>query len=491
MPHFTYSPRDKKNRYILCVDDAAAVLNVLLTQLSERFGASHEIEVAESGKEALWIFEGICHAGGRLELIICDEIMPGILGHQILEQIHQKSPRTMKILLTGQAGLDAVSYSINRAALHKYIEKPWKKDDLLLTVENLLKQYTLAEEIEISHTRYEMILQSMTNGLICLDFQGRIISFNQAAADMLGLGIDEVLGKTYFEVFFSSIPGNDAMNDLVVQAINDEISGSYQELNFLRKDQTSVPLGLMTSLLKDSDSKDVGILIVFHDLSEIRRYSSLKDMFSRYVAKQVVEKISSSDEQLTLHGEKRDVTVLFSDIRGFTTMTEQLEPTEVVSILNEYFSCMIDVIYQYEGTLDKFLGDGIMCLFGAPMEQSNHPVRAARTALAMQEALDIFNQKQRRQGQRILEVGIGINSGDAVVGNVGSEKRLEYTAIGDNVNLAARLQAIAQGGQILISESTYQAIKSQASVKKLPPVNVKGKAQQVQIYELQGMKPSA
>lgn len=487
MSHLTQSPGDNKRRYILCVDDEPAVLNVLFIQLSERFGKSHEIESAESGEEALKLFETICRENGSLELVLCDQIMPGLLGQYVLEHIHQRDPRAMKVLLTGQAGLDAVSYSINHAGLHKYIEKPWKRYDLLLTVENLLKQYSLSKEIEISHKRYEMILQSMNNGLISLDFQGRIISFNQAAADILGLEIQQVLGKTYFEVFFGT-PGNEAMNDLVVQAIDDELTGSYQELDFLKADRQSVPLGLMTSILKDSDDNDVGVLIIFHDLSEIRRYSSLKDMFSRYVAKQVVEKISSSGEELMLRGEKRDVTVLFSDIRGFTTMTEQLEPTEVVSILNSYFSCMIDVIYQHEGTLDKFLGDGIMCLFGAPIDQPDHPIRAARTALAMQQALEIFNRAQREQGKRVLEVGIGINSGDAVVGNVGSEKRLEYTAIGDNVNLAARLQSIAHGDQILISESSYQAIKSQVLVKKLAPVHIKGKTRQVQIYELQGMK---
>ncbi|PID56837.1 hypothetical protein CSB45_09210 [candidate division KSB3 bacterium] len=479
--------KGKTDRYILCVDDASAVLNVLLAQLSERFGESHEIEIADSGEEALWIFERICQGGGHLELVICDEVMPGMLGHHVLERIHQLSPQTMKILLTGQAGLDAVSYAINNAGLHKYIEKPWKREGLLLTVSNLLEQYSLTKEIEISKTRYEMILQSMKSGLISLDFNGRIISFNQAASEMLGLETDDVLGKTYFEVFFG-VPGNDAMNELIVQAINDELTGKYQELDFLRDDQRSIPLGMMTSLLKDSKENDVGVLIVFHDLSQIRRYSSLKETFSRYVSKQVVEKISMSDEHPTLYGEKRDVTILFSDIRGFTTMTEQLEPTEVVSMLNEYFSCMIDVIYHYEGTLDKFLGDGMMCLFGAPVEQADHPGLAVRTALAMQEALTVFNQQQQQRGRYCLKVGIGINSGDAVVGNVGSEKRLEYTAIGDNVNLASRLQSIARGGQILISESTYQAVRSRARVKKLPSVNVKGKTQPVQIYELVGME---
>jgi adenylate cyclase len=239
----------------------------------------------------------------------------------------------------------------------------------------------------------------------------------------------------------------------------------------------------MTSLLQDDSGCDIGILIVFHDLSEIQKYTTLKSAFSRYVTEQVVEKITMSDE-ISLHGEKRNVTVLFSDIRDFTSLSEQLEPTEVVATLNAYFSAMIDVIYQYEGTLDKFLGDGIMCIFGAPIEQPDHAIRAAHTALAMQAALAQFNQQQQHRGKPTLHMGIGMNTGDAVVGNVGSEKRMEYTAIGDNVNLAARLQTFATGGQIIISQSTFAAIRSSVQARSLPFVTVKGKHEPIPIYEL-------
>ena len=477
---------DDTQKYILCIDDDYSILEALYTQLSEKFGKHYNIESAEDGEEALELFDEVTQENGRVELVLCDQIMPNLLGQYVLERIHQRDPRVMKILLTGQAGIDAVTYAINHAGLHKYIEKPWTKYDLLLTVENLLKQYNMSEALDFSRKQYEMILHSMNNGVIGLDFHGRIISFNQAASDILGFDAQDVLGKAYFEVFFK-YPGNEAMNDIVLQSIHETLSTTYKEIDFLRKDGKKVPLGLMTSILRNTADYELGVLIVFHNLTEIQKYTTLKDMFSRYVTKQVVEKISSSDEHLTLHGEKREVTLLFSDIRGFTSMTEQLEATEVVAILNAYFSCMIDVIYYYEGTLDKFLGDGIMCIFGAPIDQPDHALRAAQTALAMKEALVGFNMQQRQEGRPILEVGIGINTGDAVVGNVGSEKRLEYTAIGDNVNLASRLQSVAQGGQILISENTYQAIKSFALADKLPPVKVRGKMQEVQIYELQNM----
>lgn len=477
--------QNTKQQYILCIDDEFTILESLYMQLSESFKPPYEIECAESGQEALQVFDEIYKMNSRVILVLCDQLMPDMLGQYVLEQIHQRDKRVINVLLTGQAGLEDVTYCINHAGLQRYIEKPWDKQDLMLTVENLLKQSQISSELELSRLRYEWILHSMNNGVISLDFQGKITAFNQAASQILGIDSQAAIGKSYARIFFG-YSGNDEMNDAVIQAIKAWDSSIYREIDFLRKDGTRAPLALMSSTLRDADNSEMGVLIVLHDLSEARRYSALKTMFSRYVARQVVENILSS-ENLTLHGEKRNVSILFSDIRGFTSMTEQLEPTQVVSILNAYFSYMIDIIYHYEGMLDKFLGDGIMCIFGAPIDQPDHALRAAWTALAMQRVLAEFNQRSQGPQQPLINIGIGINSGDAVVGNVGSEKRLEYTAIGDNVNLAARLQAIALGGQILISESTYQAIKHAAVVKKLDPVKIKGKEQEVQVYELQDM----
>ncbi|MBD3307220.1 response regulator [candidate division KSB3 bacterium] len=473
---------EHKPRYILCIDDEQTILEALYTQLTEWFKGRYEIECAEGGEEALEVFDEIYDEEGRIDLVLCDQLMPDLLGQYVLEQIHQRDPRVMKVLLTGQAGLDAVTYAINHAGLHKYIEKPWDKHDLLLTVENLLAQYTLSGELEVSRRRYEMILRSMNNGVISLDAQGKITSFNQAAAKILGIDHREILQKPYDDVFLPHAQNAD-MHDAVAQAIQHWTATMYKEVRFSRCDGTIVPLGLMTSILKDVDNSELGVLIVLHDLSEMQKYTALKSMFSRYVAEQVVEKISTSEE-FTLEGEKREVTILFSDIRGFTSLAEQLEPTDVVATLNAYFSCMIDVIYEYEGTVDKFLGDGIMCIFGAPIDQPAHAARAARAALAMQHTLAGFNQCQLEVGRTPLKMGIGINTGEAVIGNVGSEKRLEYTAIGDNVNLAARLQAIAKGGQILITETTYAAIRHLATVNTLSPVKLKGKLHDIPVHEL-------
>jgi len=169
-------------------------------------------------------------------------------------------------------------------------------------------------------------------------------------------------------------------------------------------------------------------------------------------------------------------------------MSESLKPEQVVSLLNEYLSLMIDVIFRYEGTLDKFIGDGIMAIFGAPIAHSNDPERAVRTALEMQTNMNKLNQRREARGERPIYIGIGINSGEVVAGNIGSSKRMEYTCIGDHVNLAARVESQTTAGQVLISENTYVKVQHLVEVRELPPTRVKGKEQLVTLYEVLNIK---
>ncbi len=220
----------------------------------------------------------------------------------------------------------------------------------------------------------------------------------------------------------------------------------------------------------------------------LRERDRIKDTFQRYVTQQVADKILSGKEQVQLTGEKREATIMFSDIRGFTSMSESLKPEQVVSLLNEYLSLMIDVIFRYEGTLDKFIGDGIMAIFGAPIAHSNDPERAVRTALEMQTNMNKLNQRREARGERPIYIGIGINSGEVVAGNIGSSKRMEYTCIGDHVNLAARVESQTTAGQVLISENTYVKVQHLVEVRELPPTRVKGKEQLVTLYEVLNIK---
>lgn len=217
---------------------------------------------------------------------------------------------------------------------------------------------------------------------------------------------------------------------------------------------------------------------------QLRERKRLETMFSKYVSPAVVDQLLVDPEMSALGGRRQKITLLFSDIRGFTRMSEQMSPEEIVELLNEYFSRMSDLILTYQGTLDKFMGDAIMALYGAPIIKMDDALRAVTTAVEMQQAVAEINGKRAARGQQTIQMGIGLNTGECVVGNVGSEKRFEYTAIGDAVNIASRLCSAAKGGQVLISESTLLELAEMIDVRTLEPITVKGKSEPLKIYEV-------
>jgi len=193
-----------------------------------------------------------------------------------------------------------------------------------------------------------------------------------------------------------------------------------------------------------------------------------------------------------LGGRRAELTALFSDIRGFTTLSEKLEPEQVVSLLNEYLTAMTDIIFRHGGTVDKFEGDAILVFFGAPQHQENHAERAVNTALAMQERLADFEEKWMELTQASLNIGIGIHTGDVMVGNIGSQRRMEYTVIGDTVNLASRLQDLTKvfDASILISDSTHHRVGHMCQTQSLGSVEIRGRQQPVNIYQVSGLNNS-
>lgn len=219
----------------------------------------------------------------------------------------------------------------------------------------------------------------------------------------------------------------------------------------------------------------------------LREKEMIKQAFSRYVAKEVVEEILKNPEQIALTGERRDVTVLFCDMRGFTPLSERLPPEEVVATLNEFYTLMIDTTFKHDGTLDKFLGDAVMAVFGAPVRHEDHCIRAIQTALAMQAGIAELSKKRVREGKEAIAIGIGVSAGEAVAGTVGTENRMEYTVIGDRVNLAARLESNAKPGQILISQMTYDKVARLVNARSLGVMRVKGKEEEVAVYEVLGL----
>ena len=221
-------------------------------------------------------------------------------------------------------------------------------------------------------------------------------------------------------------------------------------------------------------------------MTEERERKKVRGAFQYYLNASVVEQMLKDPEKLKLGGEKKDLTVLFSDIRGFTSISEHMTPERLVKFLNEYLTKMTDIVFKYDGLLDKYMGDAIMAIWGAPLDQSDHPLRACYTALEMVEELRLLQQKWATEGMPRMNIGIGINAGPMVVGNMGSERRFDYTVMGDSVNLGSRLEGLNKlyGTNIIISEMTYERVREEILGRELDLVRVKGKDQPVKIYEL-------
>jgi adenylate cyclase len=233
----------------------------------------------------------------------------------------------------------------------------------------------------------------------------------------------------------------------------------------------------------------IGITI-YRYITEEREKKKIRGAFQYYLTASVINEMLKDPTKLKLGGDKKDLSVLFSDIRGFTTISEKLTPEELVRLLNEYLTAMTDIVFKYDGTLDKYMGDAIMAVFGAPLDQPDHARRACSTALDMLTELRRLQKKWQEEGKPVLNIGVGVNSGDMVVGNMGSEMRFDYTVMGDMVNLGSRLEGINKeyGSNIIISEFTYNAVKDYMCCRELDWVRVKGKKLPVKIYELLGEK---
>jgi adenylate cyclase len=242
-------------------------------------------------------------------------------------------------------------------------------------------------------------------------------------------------------------------------------------------------LGVADYIRKPFSAREL-ILRVQNILTGAREKRRIREIFARHSSPEVVAELLSQTEELMLSGETREIAVLFADIRGFTPLASGTPPVDLVILLNRYLTVMSEAVIAQGGTLDKFLGDGIMAIFGAPLKHEDDALRSARAAIGIQKGVRKINQEREARGLGALQVGIGITLGPAVVGNIGSPMRTDYTAIGDCVNVAFRLQSIASGGQIILSETALRKIGPALNAKALDPVIVKGKTGPINIYSL-------
>ena len=231
---------------------------------------------------------------------------------------------------------------------------------------------------------------------------------------------------------------------------------------------------------------EIGLLVSsFNNMSKnLKEKELIKTAFSQYVSETVLESFLKNPDNLQLGGTRTEATILFTDIRNFTSLAEQLEPSVVVQILNEYFSAVIEIVEKYEGHLDKFIGDAVMVVFGTPVRHLNDEERAVRAAMEMNQRFQSLKHKWLHEGYPKIDINIGINTGEVVAGNVGSSKKLAYTVIGDSVNMAARIEKLNKRfhTQILISHSTYTKLAPILDVVPLPPTRVRGKSDEIQVY---------
>ena len=326
----------------------------------------------------------------------------------------------------------------------------------------------------------ESILRSLTNGVVSLDEEQRIQKLNAAARRILGLDDDVVNGDKLSAVLG---PDNRWVIDLLEQV---ESSGDPRQMmdNVLSLPDTGdVAVNLSTAPLFDLEDKPAGFLSVFEDISQEKR---VRSTMSRYMPSKIVDQLLESGED-TLGGVSQKATVLFSDIRSFTTISEKIGARATVAMLNEYFSGMVDLIDQYDGILDKYIGDAIMAVFGAPFITDQDAENAVLAAWDMFDVLDALNRERMARGDAEIKIGLGLNTGDVVVGNIGSARRMDYTVIGDAVNLAARLEGATKqyGARFLISEFTWAEIPPtlQAGFRFVDLMRVKGKLEPVGVYE--------
>ena len=361
-----------------------------------------------------------------------------------------------------------------------------------------LENAKLFEKVKLQYAQIKQqeqmqrdILRSLTNGVISTNAEGEIITANESAKRLLGLQETDTLeGQSILEViklkegnfsgwFHKALLAKDEKSRQQYYPDQTLISATGAEAN-------SVHLSI-NSIVNAKDVENVyGALIVMDDISDEKR---LKNTMYRYMTQELAEKLLQTGNA-KLGGDRKEVSVLFSDIREYTKLVETMQPEEVVTMLNDYFAPMGDAIFQHQGMVDKYIGDAIMAVFGSPVPVEDHAWKAVQTALKMRSALVEFNARRQAENKKNIRIGIGIHSGEAISGNVGHSRRMEFTVIGDDVNLASRLEGTTKmyGCDIVISGSTYQPCADKILVRHLDIVRVKGKLQPVSLYELVGLR---
>ncbi len=342
----------------------------------------------------------------------------------------------------------------------------------------------LFESVSNAKRLMDNVFASITSGVITTNEMEQIILFNRAAEQVLRCPASTAVGACFTNVLPEPLVNELRPQVEHVKTYGDSVIGLERELSL--PDRGQIILRTSLSPLKDADEEPQGIAIVIDDLTEQRRLEARYQMFQRFLPRAVIERLPPDPRELKLGGQRQEITSLFADIRGFTTFSQRHGPEKLVEVLNQYLAVGAEAVRREEGTLDKILGDCVVAFFNAPLRQPDHVLRAVRAALKIQEGVARLHEQLPEEYW--LNYGIGINIGDVVVGFIGTEQQMNYTAIGSTVNLTSRLQNAAGPGQILLSEPAYLRIQDQVEARPLPPVEVKGYSEPIPVYELLGLR---
>ncbi|MBF0274135.1 MAG: response regulator [Nitrospinae bacterium] len=510
--HLLTSSGKTREEKLLVADDSLICRNIF-SAVFNKYGYQHEM--VDNGQAVIDYLE----KGYTPSTILLDYQMPimdGLEACKILKQ-DERYRNIPIIIVTGSSEKDDVLKALKIGA-DDYLIKPFDGDELIARIETHIRNFTLLEKLKqqnqllrenekalMEAQAYSRnIIDSSIDMIITCDNDQKIVEFNKAAEATFGYKKEEIVGKDF------SLLYADEKAELRVQKELKETGKFYGESLEKRKNGAIFPASISASLLKDAHGKVIlGTMGVSRDITKLKlaeedarkthiklksayeelekKNDFIRKTFGRYISDDVVDTILDSSQGLTLGGEKREVTIMMTDLRGFTSLSENSSAEEVVNLLNIYFEIMTEIILKYQGTIDEFIGDAILAIFGAPLQRSNDVERAVACALEMQLAMEEVNRRNKEAGYPCVEMGIGINTGEVVVGNIGSRKRTKYGVVGSNVNLTSRIESYTVGGQIFVSEGTLNACGKMLTVKDKIEIMPKGFAKPITIADVIGI----
>ena len=533
---------------ILCVDDEHFILDSLKRMLRREFGRSYQVELAENGSEALGIINKYLSDEGEIVLVISDYMMPRMKGDELLQKIHETCPRTIKIMLTGQADIEGIRNVVNHANLYRYITKPWQIEDLRLTIREALNSYSqekmifetnaqlqnanasleklnqeqarLIQSLQQAEDKYRRIFENALEGIFQSTPEGQYISANPALARIYGYDSTEELMQSVTEIGNQLYVEGDRRQEFI-DIMHEHDAVSAFESQVYRKDGSVIWISENARTVRDSDGNllyyqrfieeiterkeseaerqqfiedmfevNANLEIALSDLeSSLNTEVELKNAYGRFVPHefiQLLNKESILDINIGNHVQQ-EMSIIFSDIRDFTSLSESMSPEDNFKFINAYLSRMEPAIIQSHGFIDKYIGDAIMALFDGSADD------AVQAGIAMLDELHAYNETRGRPGRPKLNIGIGINTGLMMVGTVGGQNRMDSTVISDAVNLASRLEGLTKNYKVplLISEHTFLRLKRpyEYDIRIIDKVRVKGKSERVSVFEIFNADP--